>query len=41
MPRLPAKDNPTILEPPAEVREELAGLEAALDAAVPAKVLDR
>lgn len=41
MPALAAKDNPAILEPPAAVREELATLEAALDADVPAKVVDR
>lgn len=41
MPALAAKDNPAILEPPATVREELAVLEAALDAEVPAKALDR
>ncbi|HYP55574.1 MAG TPA: endonuclease/exonuclease/phosphatase family protein [Solirubrobacterales bacterium] len=41
MPALAAKDNPAILEPPAGVREELGGLEAALDAEVPAKALDR
>jgi hypothetical protein len=41
MPALATRDNPAILEPPAKVREELAGLEAALDDAVPAKVVDR
>jgi hypothetical protein len=41
MPELAARDNPAILEPPARAREELAGLEAALDAEVPAKVVDR
>jgi endonuclease/exonuclease/phosphatase family metal-dependent hydrolase len=41
MPRLPQKDNPAILEPPAAVSEELAGLEAVLDEEVPAKALDR
>jgi hypothetical protein len=41
MPALAEKDNPAILEPPQATREELARLEAALDAEVPAKVLDR
>jgi hypothetical protein len=34
-------DNPTILEPPEATREELARLGAALDAAIPARVVDR
>lgn len=41
MPELAKKDNAAILEPPAAVREELAGLEAVLDTEVPAKVVDR
>jgi hypothetical protein len=41
MPELATGDNPAILEPPAETRQELARLEAALDAEVPAKSLDR
>jgi Endonuclease/Exonuclease/phosphatase family len=41
MPALAEKDNPAILEPPATVRAELGGLEAALDTEVPAKVVDR
>jgi hypothetical protein len=41
VPALAIGDNPAILEPPAAAREELARLEAALDADLPPKVLDR
>lgn len=41
MPTLAIGDNPGILEPPQATREELAGLEAGLDAEVPARSLDR
>jgi len=41
MPALEIGDNPTILEPPQGTKDELAALEAGLDAEVPAKSLDR
>jgi exonuclease III len=41
MPVLEIGDNPAILEPPAAVKEELATLGTALDAEVPAKLVDR
>lgn len=41
MPTLELKDNPAILEPPQATRDELAKLEAALDAEIPAKQVDR
>lgn len=37
----PKKDNPAILEPPAEVKAEVARLEAGLDSDVRAKLIDR
>jgi len=41
MPALATGDNPAILEPPQATRAELAQLEAALDAEIPPKSLDR
>jgi endonuclease/exonuclease/phosphatase family metal-dependent hydrolase len=41
MPALATKDNPAILEPPQETRDELARLATALDAELPPKVVDR
>jgi Endonuclease/Exonuclease/phosphatase family len=41
MPALEIGDDPAILEPPAAVGEELATLGTALDAEVPAKLVDR
>jgi len=37
----PGRDNPKVLEPPAATRQELAKLEAGLDAELPRKVVDR
>lgn len=41
MPATAIGDNPAILEPPATAREELARLEAGLDAELPARILER